>query len=322
MRVLELSAQVRQEDADAVSDSDNSTQGWLLLVFMVAFLSYVAYSLFAWSDLLLPKSASEHGVGTDALMTVSMVLIFTVFFITQPILFYFAWRYRGSKDRKAFFFSHSNKLETIWTVIPSVTLAGLILYGLSSWIDITSIDEDDNPLIIELYAKQFGWTARYAGADNELGEANVRFVQGVNLVGANPEDPYSSDDVLTSELHLPVGRKILFKFRSQDVIHSAYMPHFRAQMNCVPGMITQFAFTPTVTTTEMRSDAKVRGQVNDINQIRVNKGEDAWEFDYVLLCNKICGSAHYNMQMRIVVETEEEYNEWMKEQKTMAQLLK
>ena len=45
--------------------------------------------------------------------------------------------------------------------------------------------------------------------------------------------------------------------RSQDVLHSAYMPHFRAQMNCVPGMITQFSFTPTVTTADMRSDAAI-----------------------------------------------------------------
>jgi len=113
--------------------------------------------------------------------------------------------------------------------------------------------------------------------------------------------------------------------RSQDVLHSAYMPHFRAQMNCVPGMITQFGFTPTVTTAEMRQTPEMTDKVTNINRIRVEKskellakGEEAlerYEFDYLLLCNKICGKSHYNMQMKIIVETQEEYDAWMKEQK-------
>ena len=77
-----------------------------------------------------------------------------------------------------------------------------------------------------------------------LGDANVRFLQdfeGKNLVGIDATDPNGLDDVVVQELHLPVGREIIFKMRSQDVLHSAYMPHFRAQMNCVPGMITEFA---------------------------------------------------------------------------------
>jgi len=113
--------------------------------------------------------------------------------------------------------------------------------------------------------------------------------------------------------------------RSQDVLHSAYMPHFRAQMNCVPGMITQFGFTPTVTTEDMRDTPEMKDKVANINRIRVEKskalaakGEAALEpytFDYLLLCNKICGKSHYNMQMKIVVETQEEYDAWIKEQK-------
>jgi cytochrome c oxidase subunit 2 len=55
-------------------------------------------------------------------------------------------------------------------------------------------------------------------------------------------DPYAQDDIVVKELHIPKGKKIHFKMRSQDVLHSAYMPYFRAQMNCVPGMVTEFAF--------------------------------------------------------------------------------
>ena len=120
--------------------------------------------------------------------------------------------------------------------------------------------------------------------------------------------------------------------RSQDVLHSAYMPHFRAQMNCVPGMITQFAFTPTITTEDMRLEDEVIAKVEHINEIRtaknidlIQKGEEVlemYDFDYLLLCNKICGSNHFNMQMKIIVETEDEYNAWVAEQATIAETLK
>ena len=99
------------------------------------------------------------------------------------------------------------------------------------------------------------------------------------------------------------------------------MPHFRAQMNCVPGMVTQFQFTPTVTTAEMQADPYVVQQISDINEIRTANGEDPYDFGYVLLCNKICGAAHYNMQLPIIVESEDDYNNWLREQKTIAESL-
>jgi len=120
---------------------------------------------------------------------------------------------------------------------------------------------------------------------------------------------------------LPVGKPIQFEFRAQDVIHSAYFPHFRAQMNCVPGSVTNFQFTPTITTAEIRQNKDVKAHVEEVNEIRKAKGEDIWEFNYVLLCNKICGAAHYNMQMDIIVETQDEFDAWLKEQKTVAETL-
>ena len=129
-----------------------------------------------------------------------------------------------------------------------------------------------------------------------------------------------------TELHLPVGKPVLFKFRSQDVLHSAYFPFFRAQMNVVPGMITQFGFTPSITTAEMRESEYMVDKVESVNDVRKERNEDlkaqgeptldSYEFDYFLLCNKICGQAHYNMQMKIVVESEEDFNTWMEEQPT------
>ena len=183
-----------------------------------------------------------------------------------------------------------------------------------------------------MYAKQFGWEARYSGDDNTLGKANVRYIKDVNTLGVDMSDPAAQDDKVVTELHIPVGKKIHFRMRSQDVLHSAYMPHFRAQMNCVPGMVTEFSFIPTVTTAEMRNDPKIIEKVANINKIRakksvelVAKGQTALEpytFDYLLLCNKICGASHYNMQIKIIVESEADYKKWVKEQKTIAAQVK
>ena len=222
----------------------------------------------------------------------------------------------------------------ICTIIPVITLAGLILYGLYTWTDIMTVEENDEALVVELYAQQFNWKARYAGEDGVLGDANVRFLQdfdGKNLVGIDATDPNGFDDVVVQELHLPVGREVIFKMRSQDVLHSAYMPHFRAQMNCVPGMITEFAFTPKTTTEEMRQNPDMIAKVKKINKIRSQKSQeliasgdsalDPYEFDYLLLCNKICGASHYNMQMKIIVESEKDYEKWMTEQQTFAEVI-
>ena len=303
------------------TEKDNNTQGILFAVFGVFFYGLMIFSFVKYSVILLPDAASVEGESYDTLYMVTMLLILVVQAITQFLLFYFAFRYRGIKDRKALFYADSHKLELIWTVVPAVVLAGLVLYGLSVWVDVMDPSDAENPLIVEVYAKQFSWEARYAGEDNELGLANVRNIKGINTMGVDMSDKNALDDIPVRELRLPKGRKVIFKFRSQDVLHSAYMPHFRAQMNCVPGMVTQFAFTPSLTTEEMRLNDKTIAKVDGINKIRAEKGEDAYEFDYLLLCNKICGSSHYNMQMKIIVEEEEDFNSWIKNQKTMAQVV-
>ncbi|MDC7994665.1 cytochrome c oxidase subunit II [Altibacter sp. HG106] len=332
-KIFEMSKTGPADNASEVaSDKDNNINGWLMMGFVLFIYLLSIISFWKWGDVLLPESASEHGVETDQLMLISMVLIFVVGIITQWLLHYFAFKYRGKKTQRATFYADNDRLEFIWTIIPVIVLAGLIIYGLFTWTDIMDVNTDDDPMIVELYAYQFDWRARYGGEDNTLGEANVRLIEGVNQLGVDASDPYAQDDVVVNELHLPVGRKVLFKMRSQDVLHSAYMPHFRAQMNCVPGMITQFSFTPTITTEEMRMNDEVVDKVRRINEIRrenskelAAKGEetlDPYEFDYLLLCNKICGNNHYNMQMKIIVETQEEYDAWIAEQATLAEALK
>jgi len=304
------------------TDKDNDRQGKYFILFGIFIYALMIYCLIGMNVLMLPESASYEGENDDLLFDISFWMIGIVQFIMQFIIFFFTYKYRGKKTKKAKFYADNHILELIWTVIPGVVIIVLIGFGIFQWTEVMNIDESEDPIIIEVYAKQFAWQARYAGADNTLGLGNVNFIDETNNpIGVDMSHPASLDDKPVTELHLPKGKKVLFKFRSQDVLHSAYMPHFRAQMNCVLGMVTQFAFTPKYTTEEMREQSEVMDKTRGINKIRSEKGEDLYEFDYVLLCNKICGASHYSMQMKIVVEEEEDYKQWLAEQPTFAEKL-
>ena len=319
------------DDGTLANDKDNQKQGKIMLVFMVFFYGLMFYSFWSLSKFYLPEASSDHGASYDQLMFITIGVIMVVQVITQALLMYFSYKYRGKKGKRALFFADNNTLEFVWTVIPVIVLAGLIIYGLVSWTQIMNPKQDEDTLVVEIYAYQFDWRARYAGQDNVLGKANVRFIEGINQLGVDETDEYGKDDVIVNELHLPVGKQVIFKFRSQDVLHSAYFPFFRSQMNVVPGMITEFSFTPTTTSKEIKNSEYMTEKVKHINEIRKERSKDLvaegnmalddYEFEYYLLCNKICGVTHYNMQMKIVVEEEEDFNKWMTEQETFGELL-
>jgi len=302
IRVSELLSELNNEDVNEVTDKDNNTQGILFLVIGFGFLVFVIWQMISWNHVILPPASSIHGTQIDLLMKVSMGLIIVVFFITSPMLFYFAFKYRGKRSNKAYFLSHNNKLEVVWTVIPTIILTGLIIFGLKTWDKAMNIQITESTKVIEVYGQQYNWTARYSGIDNKLGKANYKLVKDANTLGVDMLDINSSDDKMAREVHLVVNEPVLLKFRSQDVIHSAFLPHFRVQMNCVPGITTQFGFTPNKTTAEMKE----------------SEGAD---FEYVLLCNKICGASHFNMQMKFIVETQEEYDLWIASQDNLEKKL-
>ena len=317
-------------DTQVANNNDNKVNGYGMFAFLVFIYLMTIWCVVYYGDLpLLSNSASEHGPLVDRLMIISFILIFIVQTITQALLHYFAFKYHGKSGQKALYFADNNKLEVIWSSIPAVVLAGLILYGLYAWNDImfVSKEQEQESIVIELYAQQFKWDARYSGKDNVLGKANVRFIEGVNSLGIDLDDPNAQDDFAVQEIHIPKGKRIVFKMRSQDVLHSAYMPHFRAQMNCVPGMVTQFSFIPSVTTAEMRERPAMVEKIARINDLRAKKSVslaakglailDPYEFDYLLLCNKICGTSHYNMQLKIVVDTPEDYKKWLADKQTI-----
>ena len=323
---------VSKDDSQVANDGDNNIQGYLMFGFLAFIYIFTIYGLIKWGPLVLHTPASKHGATVDNLMNITWVIIFFVQAVTQVLVHYFSFKYRGRKGQTALYLADNNKLEVIWSGIPAVVLAGLVLYGLYAWTNIMFVDENEDTIEIELYAQQFNWTARYSGGDNVLGKANVRLIEGVNTLGVDLSDPNAQDDIVVKELHIPIGKKVHFKIRSQDVLHSAFFPHFRAQMNCVPGMVTEFAFEPVYTSDEYRSLPFMVEKVKKINALREAKSKvlvangqaalDPYTFDFLLLCNKICGASHYNMQMKVIVDTPEDYKKWLSDKPTLVQEVK
>jgi cytochrome c oxidase subunit 2 len=227
-----------------------------------------------------------------------LILTTIVFILTHIALFGFSFKYRGSENRKAYFYPHNNSLERIWTIVPAIVLTVLVLLGFFTWRNITNVSPEDQKLAIniEVVGEQFKWTLRYAGSDNQIGRRNYKLTTPTNGLGIDFKDQKSWDDKLVSEIVIPVGKPARFTIGSKDVLHSFYLPDFRVQMNAVPGMPTYFQFTPRLTTVEMREK-------------RNNP-----KYDYVLLCAKICGAGHYNMQAKVTVVTEAEYATWIAKQ--------
>jgi len=317
LRIIEISRSLKKKPEWQVTDAENNTMGTFLLIFLVLFFGFFFWQIYKWGRFELPVSGSEHGYKVDSLLTFNYVIIITIFLVTNFFLFYFAYKYRGSKERKAFYYAHNNKLEMLWTLIPASALAFIITFGLLYWNEITEESKAKDKLVVELYAKQFDWTARFPGKDGVLGSTDYRQISGQNAVGLDTTDKACFDDILVkNEIYLPVNREIVLEMRSRDVIHSAFLPHFRTQMNCVPGMVTTFKFKPVRTTEEMRKDPGVIRLMNEINKVREKKGQEPIEFDYTLLCNKICGASHYNMGMTIKVVSEKEFEEWLSKQKS------
>lgn len=315
VRVFELASALRGKKQEEVTEKDNKMIARTFLIGMFALFFFVIWQLKTYLPLLLPEAASIHGKETDKLFDFNMIILFIVFFATQGLLFYFAYKYYGRKNNRATYFPHNNKLEMVWTVIPAIVLAIIVIYGIKTWNSVTA-PADPNSMVVELYAKQFDWTARYSGADNTLGDANYKLITPTNDLGMDSLSKEGMDDIVVkNEIHLPVGKEVEFKFRARDVIHSAYFPHFRAQMNCVPGMTTMFHFTPDITTADMRKNPDVIRQFEMINKGRAARGEKPEEFNFILLCNKICGNSHYNMQMTIVIDTQEDYDKWIASKK-------
>ena len=295
LKVYEISREMQGQKSKFDSRRIN---GVLFGIALIAGIYGVYWSYSVQGPMSIHESASVHGLDIDYMFNITLILTTIVFILTHIALFGFSFKYRGSENRKAYFYPHNNSLERIWTITPAIVLTVLVLLGFFTWRGITNVSPEDQKkaINIEVTGEQFKWSLRYAGADNQIGTRNYKLTTPTNGLGIDFKDQKSWDDKLVGEIVIPVNKPVRFTVGSKDVLHSFYLPDFRAQINAVPGMPTYFQFTPRLTTAEVRLE-------------RNNP-----EYNYVLLCAKNCGAGHYNMQAKVTVVSEAEYATWLAKQ--------
>lgn len=316
-KVTELAGKIRgEEEVQQQSNRMNSSLG---MIFMVVFLLATVVSAFYYKNWMLGygphEAASEHGVSLDYLFNITLFFTGIVFIITQILLFYFAWKYQGKKDRKAVFMPHDNKLEIIWTIIPAVVMTFLVVGGLDVWNEaMADVEPGEEVIEFEATGYQFAWALRFPGEDGKLGTKDYTKINGINTLGQDWTDEKNLDDLMVDQIVLPKGKKVRVRITAQDVLHNFYLPHFRVKMDAVPGMPTYFVFTPTKTTEEYREELSKypEYQVPDPN----DPEKMLWEtFNYELACAELCGKGHFSMRRLVRIVEEDEYEAWLNGQK-------
>lgn len=232
-----------------------------------------------------PRTVTVGGHEIDQLLMVIFWLTTAVFVVTQAVYIYFLIKYRRKKGVKAVYSHGNNSLEFIWTSTPALIFVLLALFSNRLWWKLRS-PAPPNALKIDIVAYQFGFHIRNPGADDQLGAYTVTAMKkGENDYGLTPGDAAGDDDYTTeNQLTIPVGRPVNVTLRSQDVIHAFYVPEFRMYQDMVPGREIDWVwFTP---------DAPGH---------------------FALACNQLCGSGHYNMQAKIDVVSQADYDKLVKE---------
>jgi cytochrome c oxidase subunit 2 len=326
-KARELASVVRGDKSEEYEV--NNFHAGLGMIFMVGFLAICIISFIYYIPYILGwgpnTAASAHGPKVDYMFNVTLFFTSIVFFACQFLLFWFGWKYRGKKGGRAKYWSHDERLEMVWMLIPAVVMTFLVVGGLRAWNEVmadVSPDEVAGKDYIEIEATgmQFAWLLRHPGRDNKLGAKHFTKIDGTNPLGQDWEDPKNIDDFHPSEIVLPVGQKVRVRINSRDVLHNFYLPQFRVKMDAVPGMPTYFVFTPMVTSDSMRARYKKWDHWNIPD--KQNPDKLRWEaFEYELACAELCGKGHYSMRRVLKVVSQEEYDAWVDEQEATSHYL-
>jgi len=234
---------------------------------------------------------ASNWVAIDDTISVTFWVTGLVFVAVNLFMAYCVVRYRHRKGARAAYEPENQKLESWLIGLTAVGVAALLTPGLFAWAKFVDVPQD--AAVVEVVGKQWHWSFRFPGKDGKLGTVDARYVSAENPFGMNPDDANGQDDVLVSspELHLPIGKPVKALLRSIDVLHDFTVPQFRVKMDLVPGLVTYVWFSPT----------------------------RAGKFD--LLCEELCGVAHFTMRGKVVVEEESAYRAWLSSYPTFAQTL-
>ena len=262
----------------------------LIVAHIIVIIAVGSVVFHFWSPWWWTEVASNWG-GMDS--TILLTFWITGFVFVAILLFvaYCVWKFRYDKNRRAEYQPENKKLEFHLTWVTAIGVAALLAPGLIVWNKYVTVPED--ALKIEVVAYQWGWKYRLPGEDGILGKTSIKYINDENPFGLIPEDKNSKDDLLvdSDELHLELGQSVKFELRSIDVLHNFYVPQFRGKMDMVPGIITFYWLTPTRTG------------------------------DFEVLCAEYCGSGHYAMRGRVIVDETKEYKNWVAQQITYEKFL-
>lgn len=173
-------------------------------------------------------------------------------------------------------------------VMAVVAEGGVLAIGIPVWGEYFMASPPENALRIEVTGTQFVWYARYPGPDGELGRLRADLIDSdSNPIGLDESDPRAADDIVfPGEVFAPVGRPVVIRLRSTDVIHSFFVPSLRVKQDAVPGMTPEVLFVPTK------------------------------EGSYEIACAELCGLGHYRMQGFFNIVSSDEFESWLREQES------
>jgi len=230
----------------------------------------------------LPADASLHGAAIDSQFTFTFITMGVVFLAAQLALGLFAWKYRDRSRAQAHYYHGNARLEIAWSFLTGVLFIGLNLMGTKIWAENRFQGASAGALPVEVSALQFAWYFRYPGPDGKFGRTKVDLQDASvgNPVGLDETDPAAKDDIVSGVMMLPVGREVDLTLRSQDVIHSFFVPSLRIKQDSVPGLMIHIHFTPRQTG------------------------------DYELACAELCGLGHYKMHGIVRVVSQPDFDKW------------
>lgn len=258
-----------------------------LALIAIVLASLLFHFLSPWQ----PPPLASNWRQMDDTLTITFVITAIFFVVLNLFLVYVILRFRRRRGQAAGGAGYqpvNHKLERWLTGVTTVGIVALLAPGLAVYADYVRAPSD--AMEVEVLGSQWQWRYRFPGADGKLGPTDPRFVSSSNPFGLDPAAPAGQDDALVedNELHLPLNKPVKMMLRAHDVLHDFYVPPFRARMNMVPGMITSFWFTPT----------------------------QAGRFE--AMCAQLCGVGHAAMRGVVVVESEAEFEAWLRTKPSFA----
>jgi cytochrome c oxidase subunit 2 len=235
----------------------------------------------------LPEQASAHAAEIDRMIVLVHWLMAVLFVGWGTFFIYTLIRFRASRHPRADYGgvkSHfSTYVEVGVALVEAILLVGFAIPAWANRVD--DIPNESDAVVVRVIAEQFAWNAHYPGADGVFGRTDIKLVAAENPIGLDRTDPAAKDDITTiNQLNLPVNRPILIHLSSKDVIHSFSLNQMRVKQDAVPGVSFPVWFTATKT------------------------GD--WEIN----CSQLCGLGHYRMRGFYSIKTQQDYDNWLKEE--------